>query len=134
MCHVGMLHGIIPIHKKWTCEVSTKFLKLVMNVNDEREIVLHGRVMGRKDTRFELEISGPGGLNIGEVLVTEGNALYAGQEDPQLPFGDSQGTEEGLLLPVLSSLGDRAAKALAGLDGSLPDQHVEEVDSIRGQP
>ena len=102
----------------WTCEVLTKFLKLVMNVNDEREIVLHGRVMGRKDTRFELEILGPGGLSIGEVLVTEGNALYAGQEDRQLPFGDSQGTEESLILPVLSSLGDRAAKALAGLDGS----------------
>ena len=32
----------------------------------------------------------------------------------------------------MSSLGDRAVKALAGLDGSLPDQHVEEVDSIKG--
>ena len=38
MCYLSMLHGIIPLQKKWTCEVSIKFCRLVMSANDDREI------------------------------------------------------------------------------------------------
>ena len=129
MCYVGMLHGIIPLHKKWTCEVSTEFCKLVMNVNDEREIVLNGKVKGWKDTRVELELFDQKGLNIGDALVAEGTALFAGQEDLQVACAHSHGTEE--LLPVLSSLGYRAVSALEELDGSFPEQYLEEVKSVK---
>ena len=133
MCYVGMLHGIIPLHKKWTCEVSTEFCKLVMNVNDEREIVLNGKVKGWKDTsaerRVELELFDQKGLNIGDALVAEGTALFAGQEHLQVACAHNHGTEE--LLPVLSSLGYRAVSALEELDGSLPEQYLEEVNSVK---
>ena len=103
--------------------------ELKLNDNDDRGIVLYGKVKGCKDMVVELELSDPDGLNIGDVLIAEGNALFAGQEDLQVACAHSHGTEE--LLPVLSSLGYRAVSALEKLDGSFPEQYLEEVKSVK---
>ena len=41
LSHIGRLHGVTFVKKKWTCEASTRFTKLVMDLKNERGIGLH---------------------------------------------------------------------------------------------
>lgn len=134
LSHIGRLHGVTFVKKKWTCEASTRFTKLVMDLKDERGIVMHGKVVGLIDGRLELDLvytqSGVliDGIKIADTLVNEGHALFVGQQGGQVPVGDVQDSGTVPSLPVVSLLG----KCVVGaLKGSLPAQCMEEVVSVK---
>ena len=111
LSHLGRLHGVISLMKKWTREASTRFSKLVLDLKDERDIVLRGKVMGLTDARLELDLvytkSGEliDGINIADTLVDEGHALFVGKEVAQVPVRNIKSSGTVPSLPVVSHLG-----------------------------
>ena len=93
--------------------------------------MLQGKVMGWKGTGgVELElVHAESGVdkNIGDILVEEGYACYAGEEEDQLPAEDIPDSGAESLLPVLNGLGDCVAGAMKG---ALSPRFLEEVDMM----
>ena len=131
MSHLGRLQGVSSTRTKWSSEASTRFNKLVTDEKDERGLVLHGKVMGCKEKGLELDLvyaeSGVD-MNIGNILVEEGYACYAGEKEDQLPAEDIPDSGAESLLPVLSGLGDCVAGAMKG---PLSPRFQEEVDMMK---
>lgn len=139
LSHVGRLHGVTYVNnnKKWTLEASTRFSKMVMDLKkDERNVVLHGKVMGSTDGRLELDLvytqSGVviDGIKIADSLVNEGHALFVGQQGVQVPVGDIGVSGTIPSLPVVSLLGKCVVGAVK-VKGSLPDQVMKEVLTVK---
>ena len=127
--HQAKLHGIAPLQKKWVRRNSTRFKDLVRASGEEEGVVegFLGKVVGIGGKKLKLKLVDiqSEGRNIGDVLVHEGHARYAGEDtDTQI---DAQATSQLLSPPVLDSL----RSCLAEVEGPLPPYLIEEVNSLK---
>eukprot|EP00092_Neocalanus_flemingeri_P022966 GFUD01024898.1.p1 GENE.GFUD01024898.1~~GFUD01024898.1.p1 ORF type:complete len:369 (-),score=129.62 GFUD01024898.1:67-1173(-) len=151
--HLAKLHGIAPLQKKWEKRNSSRFMDLVQDdeeedveVGDDRigaEKFLVGKVMAISGNKVELilvdnQSDVAEGHNIGDMLVHEEHARYAGEEDGQVSHAApgtqaSEGSGAGKMLAQSQSVLESLQICLDEVERPLPTQYVDmgEVQSLK---